>query len=137
MTKAYEHGVPMGADLPARRRGAPQFLVWAVQDPESTKLQRLQVIKGWIEAGRPQERVYDVACSDGLEVDRQTHRCPENGAEVDLADCSVSADLGAAQLETLWTDPDFDLSLLKTDPPVKSTGSSASPHRRGEPLLRP
>ncbi len=108
MAKAYEHGVPMGADLPARRRGAPQFLVWAVQDPESTKLQRLQVIKGWIEAGRPQERVYDVACSDGLEVDRQTHRCPDNGAEVDLADCSVSANLGAAQLETLWTDPDFD-----------------------------
>ena len=108
MTKAYEHGVPMGADLPARRRGAPQFLVWAMQDPEAAKLQRLQVIKGWIEDGRPQERVYDVACSDGLVVDPRTHRCPENGAQVDLADCSVSADLGAAQLKTLWTDPDFD-----------------------------
>ncbi len=108
MAKAYEHGVPMGADLPARRRGAPQFLVWAVQDPESAKLQRVQVIKGWIENGESKERVYDVACSDGLEVDPTTHRCPENGAEVNLADCSVSADVGSAQLRTLWTDPEFD-----------------------------
>ena len=108
VAKAYEHGVPMGADLPARRRGAPQFLVWAVQDPESAKLQRVQVIKGWIEDGEPEERVYDVACSDDLEVDPETHRCPDNGAEVNLADCSVSANVGAAQLKTLWTDPDFD-----------------------------
>ncbi|MCZ6890586.1 MAG: DUF3604 domain-containing protein [Gammaproteobacteria bacterium] len=108
VARAYEHGVPMGADLPTRRRGAPQFLVWAVQDPESAKLQRVQVIKGWIEDGEPKERVYDVACSDDLEVDPKTHRCPDNGAEVNLADCSVSADVGAAQLKTLWTDPEFD-----------------------------
>ncbi len=108
VAKAYEHGVPMGADLPARRRGAPRFLVWAVQDPESARLQRVQVIKGWIEDGKPQERVYDVACSDDLEVDPETHRCPDNGAQVNLADCSVSADVGAAQLKTLWADPEFD-----------------------------
>ena len=108
--KAYEHGVPMGGDLPARHGGVPQFLVWAVQDPESAKLQRVQVIKGWIEDGQPQERVYDVACSDGLEVDSETHRCPDNGAQVDLADCSVSADVGSTELMTLWTDPDFDRS---------------------------
>ncbi len=108
VAKAYEHGVPMGADLPARRRGAPRFLVWAVQDPESARLQRVQVIKGWIEDGEAKERVYDVACSDDLEVDPKTHRCPDNGAEVNLADCSVSADVGAAQLKTLWTDPEFD-----------------------------
>ena len=48
----------MGADLPARRRGVPQFLVWAVQDPESAKLQRVQVIKGWIEDGQPKERAF-------------------------------------------------------------------------------
>ena len=79
-----------------------------MQDPESAKLQRVQVIKGWIEDGEPEERVYDVACSDDLEVDPETHRCPDNGAEVNLADCSVSANVGAAQLKTLWTDPDFD-----------------------------
>lgn len=110
VAKAYEHGVPMGGDLPARHGGVPRFLVWAVQDPESAKLQRVQVIKGWIEDGQPQERVYDVACSDGLEVDSETHRCPDNGARVDLADCSVSADVGSTQLMTLWTDPDFDRS---------------------------
>ena len=110
IAKAYEHGVPMGADLPARGSGVPQFLVWAVQDPESAKLQRVQVIKGWVEDGRPQERVYDVACSDGLEVDAESHRCPDNGAAVNLTDCSVSAGLGATQLRTLWTDPDFDRS---------------------------
>ncbi len=108
VAKAYEHGVPMGADLPARRRGSPQFLVWAVQDPESARLQRVQVIKGWIEDGEAKERVYDVACSDDLEVDPETHRCPDNGAEVNLADCSVSADVGSAELKTLWTDPEFD-----------------------------
>ena len=108
VAKAYEHGVSMGADLPARRRGVPQFLVWAMQDPESAKLQRVQVIKGWIEDGQPRERVYDVACSDGLEVDSETHRCPDNGAQVDLTDCSVSADIGSTELRTLWTDPDFD-----------------------------
>ena len=81
-----------------------------MQDPESAKLQRVQVIKGWIEDGQPQERVYDVACSDGLEVDSETHRCPDNGARVDLADCSVSADAGSTELMTLWTDPDFDRS---------------------------
>lgn len=110
VAKAYEHGVPMGGDLPARPSGEPQFLVWAVQDPESAKLQRVQVIKGWIEDGQPQERVYDVACSDGLEVDSETNRCPDNGAQVDLADCSVSADVGSTELMTLWTDPDFDRS---------------------------
>ncbi|MCY3931423.1 MAG: DUF3604 domain-containing protein [Acidobacteria bacterium] len=110
VAKAYEHGVPMGGDLPARHSGVPRFLVWAVQDPESAKLQRVQVIKGWIEDGQPQERVYDVACSDGLEVDSETHRCPDNGAQVDLADCSFSADVGSTELMTLWTDPDFDRS---------------------------
>ncbi|MDE2692390.1 MAG: DUF3604 domain-containing protein [Acidobacteriota bacterium] len=110
VAKAYEHGVPMGGDLPARHSGVPQFLVWAVQDPESAKLQRVQVIKGWIEDGQPQESVYDVACSDGLEVDSETHRCPDNGAQVDLADCSVSPDVGSTELMTLWTDPDFDRS---------------------------
>ena len=107
IANAYEHGVPMGGDLAGRRSGAPRFLVWATQDPESARLQRVQVIKGWIEDGEPQERVYDVACSDDLEVDRETHRCPDNGARVDLSDCSVSAK-GAAHLQTLWTDPEFD-----------------------------
>ena len=58
--------------------------------------------------GRPNERVYDVACSDGLEVDPVTYRCTDNGAKVNLADCSISSDVGASELKTYWKDPDFD-----------------------------
>ena len=70
-------------------------------------LQRAQIIKGWVEDGEPNERVYDVACSDGLAVDPETHRCPDNGARVDLSDCSITPDVGANELKTLWQDPDF------------------------------
>ena len=58
--------------------------------------------------GRAVEKVFDVACSDGGEVDPETWRCPDNGAMVNLEDCSISADLGAAQLKILWSDPDYD-----------------------------
>ena len=119
---AYEAGVPMGGDLsapgrrtlgapaspPASGSAAPSFLVWALRDPENAWLQRAQVIKGWLEDGEAHERVYDVVCSDGLEPDPETHRCEDNGAQVNLDDCSISRDKGAVELRTTWTDPDFD-----------------------------
>jgi hypothetical protein len=108
VASAYESGVPMGSDLAARGGTAPNFLVWATRDPESAALQRVQVIKVWIADGESQERVFDVACSDGLSVDPETQRCPDNGASVRLEDCSISADLGADELRTMWSDPDFD-----------------------------
>jgi hypothetical protein len=52
--------------------------------------------------------VYDVACSDGLAVDPTTNRCPDNGARVNLEDCSITAGVGDAEMKALWTDPDFD-----------------------------
>ena len=52
--------------------------------------------------------MFDVACSDGLAVDPETQRCPDNGATVDIENCSISAGLGAAELRTLWRDPEFD-----------------------------
>ena len=70
-------------------------------------MQRTQIIKGWLEDGEHKEKVYDVACSDGLSVDPQTYRCPDNGARVDLDDCSISADSGARELKVFWQDPDF------------------------------
>ncbi len=106
--QAYAGGVAMGTDLLSRPDGEPGFLVWAVKDPEGAPLQRLQVIKGYVRNGEHNERVYDVACSDGMTPDPQTHRCPDNGAEVNLADCSISANKGASELKTLWRDPDFD-----------------------------
>ena len=97
----------MGSTLQADDNRQPTFLTWAMADPHTAQLQRVQIIKGWLENGEHQEQVYDVACSDGLSVDPKTHRCPDNGATVNLEDCSRSANVGAAQLKTLWQDPDF------------------------------
>ena len=105
---SYAHGVPMGGVLTGAAGSAPDFFVWAMRDPRSGRLQRAQIVKGWLEDGEARERVFDVVCSDGLEPDPDSHRCPDNGARVDLADCSTSRDRGAAELRTVWTDPDFD-----------------------------
>ena len=103
-------GTVQGGELALQGEDAPTLLAWATADPMGTRLQRLQIIKGWIADGRTHEQVYDVACSDGLSVDPATHRCPDNGAEVDIADCSITEGVGAAELRALWRDPDFDPS---------------------------
>ena len=108
LQRAAAKGVPQGADLAARENAAPAFLAWATADPLGTRLQRLQVIKGWVAGGKPHEKVYDVACSDGLAVDAETHRCPDNGAKVDTSNCSITKGVGAAELRALWRDPEFD-----------------------------
>lgn len=108
--RAYAIAVPMGADLPPASAGmAPKLLVWAARDEESAPLARLQVIKSWVGAdGAIGERVVDVACSGGaLPIDGA---CPDNGAGVDLSDCSRTIDAGADELKALWEDPDFDPS---------------------------
>ncbi len=110
VTRAYTRGVSMGGDLMARPGDAPSFIVWAARDANSAPLQRVQIIKGWLKDGEPHEQVFDVACSDGLTVDATTHRCPDNGARVNLSDCSFSADRGAAELKALWQDPEYDAS---------------------------
>lgn len=106
--RAYASGVTMGSDLIAKGEGAPVFLVWAMQDALSAPLQRLQIIKGWLDEGESKEEVFDVACSDGLAPDPKSHRCPDNGAQVDADTCAFSADVGAAELKSLWQDPTFD-----------------------------
>ena len=107
---AYAGGVPMGSNLSADEQ-SPTFLVWALQDPLKQKLQRVQIIKGWLQDnGTTKEMVYDVACSDGLEVNPETHRCPWNDSNVDFSDCSTPADLGAADLKARWQDPDYNPS---------------------------
>jgi hypothetical protein len=110
VAQAYTHGVPMGGVLPAPVERAPSFLVWAARDPNAAWLQRVQIIKGWVENGEANEQVYDIACSDGLEPDPSTHRCPDNGARVNLTDCSITRDKGAVELAVLWQDPDFDVN---------------------------
>lgn len=109
--RAYEAGVTMGADLQMVEgaEGAPKFLIMASADPSSAPLQRLQVIKGWVdEAGQTHEDVIDVACAKGASVDPETNRCPDNGARVDISSCAINPETGDAQLSALWSDPDFD-----------------------------
>ena len=101
----------MGSDLAGQAEGVPGFFLWASRDADTATLQRLQIIKGWIEDGEPKEAVIDVACSDGGVVDPATQRCPDNGAGVDLSTCAVTADKGAGELMTVWQDPNFDAEL--------------------------
>ena len=106
--------VSMGAVLPSSQRPdqqseSPAFLVWATRDPLDAPLQRVQMVKGWIDdAGQTHENVVDIACADGLQVDPATGRCPDNGASVDLSTCQYSAGSGATELKTIWRDPDYD-----------------------------
>ncbi len=107
IAKAYRAGVPMGGELKAGAT-SPDFIVWVTRDPKSAPLQRVQVIKGWIEAdGTTKEQVYDVACAGNQPVDPATQRCPDNNAQVDLSDCSYSADTGADELKAVWRDPNY------------------------------
>ena len=106
-----KNGVPMGGVLHpgATTQTSPGFFVWATRDPIDAPLQRVQMIKGWLDAqGQTHEKVVDIACADGLTVDPATGRCPDNGASVDLDTCSVSPGSGANELKTLWHDPDYD-----------------------------
>lgn len=108
ISRAYASGVAMGSDLVASGNDAPAFMVWAMRDARSAPLQRVQIIKGWMEGAEVHEEVFDIACSDGLEINSATNRCPDNGAKVNLSDCSFSSDVGATELKTFWRDPDFD-----------------------------
>ena len=103
----------MGQDLAASDGKAPSFFIWAMRDKNAAPLQRVQIIKGWVEktTGRPFEEVIDVACSDGLLPDPVTKRCPDNDALVDVSDCSISSDRGANEIKTVWTDDSFDSTV--------------------------
>jgi hypothetical protein len=108
----YAQGVPMGGDLTAAPAGkAPRFVVWATRDPDSAPLQKIQVIKGWVENGQSMVKIYDVVCSDGINADPKTGACADNGAAVDTATCTLPQGKGAGELSTTWTDPGFDPKL--------------------------
>ena len=109
VSEAYSKGVTMGADLLNNDDQIPEFIVWALRDMNSAPLQRIQIIKGWIDmnSGRPKEKVFDVACSDGMEPDPITNRCPDNGARVNINDCSITSNVGSSELKTVWKDPEF------------------------------
>jgi len=104
----YANAETMGADLDGIGQQTPSFFVWAVRDAFTAPLQRIQIIKGYIDDnGNPQEQVFDVACSDDGFPDPETYRCPDNNAKVDISTCAFSEDVGAAELKTFWSDPTF------------------------------
>ena len=112
VTDAYAQAVPMGADLPARPQdaNAPTFLLQAARDPEGANLDRIQIIKIWLEGGHYQERIFDVAVSGHRKIDPRSHRAPPVGTTVDLATGRYTNSIGAPMLTALWRDPGFDVA---------------------------
>jgi len=109
--KAYKGGVPMGQDLLKKAGKAPSFAVWAMKDPDSGNLDRVQIIKGWYQNGYPQEKIYDVSWSDDRKPDAKTGKLPPVGNTVDVKNASYTNSIGDTQLSAVWTDPDFDPAL--------------------------
>ncbi len=107
----YAKGVPMGGDLPPAKAKAPTFLVWATKDPTSGNLDRIQVVKGWARNGQSFEKIYDVAWSGERKPDKWTGRVGPVGNTVDVANATYTNTIGAVELKTMWTDPEFDPSL--------------------------
>ena len=106
----YEKGVPMGGDLSgATGDQAPHFMIYALRDPVGANLDRIQIIKGWIdEDGETQERVYDVAVSDDREINEDGRCLTPVGNTVDIEAANWTNTIGASELAVVWTDPDFD-----------------------------
>jgi hypothetical protein len=107
----YAKGVPMGGDLPPAQGKAPSFVVHAVKDPTSGNLDRIQIVKGWTKSGQSFEQVYDVAWAGDRKPDRWTGVVPPIGSTVDVGKATYTNTIGAVELATVWTDPDFDPSL--------------------------
>jgi hypothetical protein len=111
----YDKGVPMGGTLPAKAGGAsaPTFMVFALRDPIGANLDRIQIIKGWLaEDGTTAEKVYDVAVSDGRKIGRNGRCKKAVGNTVDVENANWTNTIGASELATVWTDPDFDPKQL-------------------------
>ena len=105
----YSKGVPMGGDLLNAPEGkAPTFMVYALRDPIGANLDRLQIVKGWLDAqGKTHEKVYDVAWSGDRKPDGKG-KLPAVGNTVDVKNANWTNTIGAAELGKVWTDPDFD-----------------------------
>ena len=107
----YAKGVPMGGDLPTAPEGAsaPVFMVGALKDAWSGNLDRIQIIKLWVDdEGKRQERIYDVAASDDRKIDSKGRITDPVASTVDEANASYLNTVGDAELRAVWTDPDFD-----------------------------
>lgn len=110
----YDRGVPMGSDLnTAGVKGAPRFIVSALKDPEGANLDRVQMVKGWVDkSGKLHEKVFDVVWSDMSKRPKAANgKVPAVGDTVDVATASYTNTIGAPELRTVWTDPEFDPTI--------------------------
>lgn len=108
--QGYRKGVPMGGELRGHKAGAtPTFVIMAMRDPDWANLDRVQVIKGWLDVdGSLKEKIYDVAVSDGREIG-QDGRCRQAvGNTVNIPSASFTNTIGSPVLSAYWKDPDFD-----------------------------
>ena len=107
----YEKGVPMGGDLKNGLNKKPSFLINALMDPEYGSLDRVQVVKGWMNAdGSLEEKVFDVAWSGSRKIGKNG-KVPSVGNSVNLKDASWDNSIGSTELSTVWVDPEFDPAL--------------------------
>jgi hypothetical protein len=106
----YEKGVPMGGDLNKAPSGkAPTFMIYALRDPIGANLDRIQIIKGWLDTdGKTHEKIYDVAVSDGRKIGTDGRCKTPVGNTVDVEAANWTNTIGASELSTVWTDPDFN-----------------------------
>lgn len=111
-SNGYARGVPMGGELTqAQATDAEEqlsFMLQAIQDPLAAPLERLQIIKSWVDNGTAYEKVYDIACAKGIQPDPKTHRCALEVTPPVLENCSFDATQGKPTLSSVWQDPEFD-----------------------------
>jgi hypothetical protein len=112
VSQGYRRGVPMGGDLWTAPSGkAPRFMIRALRDPDGANLDRVQIIKGWVDSdGETHERIYDVAVTDGRTIGADGRARDPVGNTVDVATATFSNTIGDAMMAAHWEDPDFDPS---------------------------
>lgn len=107
----YEKGVPMGGDLSNASTKSPSFLLYALMDPDGGSLDRMQIIKGWLnEDGSLGEKVYDVTWSGDRKIGADG-KLPSVGNSVNVDDATWDNSIGSTELKTIWTDPEFNPEL--------------------------
>lgn len=109
-SNGYANGVPMGGDLNRAPSGKqPVFMVYALRDPDGPNLDRMQIVKGWLDNnGKAQERVFDIAVSGSRKIDANGRCLTPVGNTVDVENASYSNSIGAAHLNAYWKDPTFN-----------------------------
>jgi hypothetical protein len=139
--RGYAEGVPMGGTLKGAGQGAATFTVWATKGPDDANLDRIQIVKGWVDAkGEPQDRVFDVVWS-GDRKPGKDGKLPAVGNTVDVANATYTNGIGSVELMGSWTDPAFDpkqpalyyVRVLQIPTPRWSTYDAV---RAGLPLLK-